>query len=168
MHSQSILENNGIIYHSRQSVFPSAIRENIRPVELAKYGIFLYWASSTGRIFFRSAQLRTLACQLWEFTKGCATEVFPMDCLSKRTSQIWPRTSLCAPWYEGILNVDNVEGGTLVAHPAGKMLGLSAHWVICRQGQAGPSVRMHSVKTNVMPYHTVIPQNHHSLLDQII
>ena len=27
-----------------------AIRENIRPVELAQYGISPYWASSTGRI----------------------------------------------------------------------------------------------------------------------
>ena len=41
-----------------------AIRENVRPVELAQYGIFLYWASSTGRILSRIAKLRTLLWQL--------------------------------------------------------------------------------------------------------
>ena len=46
-----------------------AIRENIHPVELAQYGIFPYWASSTGRIFSRIAQLRTLALQLLRFTR---------------------------------------------------------------------------------------------------
>ena len=37
------------------------------------------------------------------------------------------------------MNVDNFEGETVLAHPVGKTLGLSAHWFICRQGQAGPS-----------------------------
>ena len=41
-----------------------AILENIRPVELAQYGISPYWASSTGRILSRIAQLRTLLWQL--------------------------------------------------------------------------------------------------------
>ena len=41
-----------------------AIRENIRPVELAQYSIFPYWASFTGRILSRIAQLRTLLWQL--------------------------------------------------------------------------------------------------------
>ena len=34
--------------HAR--VLNGTIQENIRPVELAKYGIFPYWASSTGCI----------------------------------------------------------------------------------------------------------------------
>ena len=46
-----------------------AIRENIRPVELAQYGISPNWASSTGRILSRIAQLRTLAWQLLRFTR---------------------------------------------------------------------------------------------------
>ena len=45
------------------------IRENIRPVELAQYGKILYWASSTGCIFSRIAQLRTLVWQLLIFTR---------------------------------------------------------------------------------------------------
>ena len=45
------------------------IQENIRPVELAKYRIFPYWASSTGRIFSRIGQLRTLAFYLCKFTR---------------------------------------------------------------------------------------------------
>ena len=53
------------------------------------------------------------------------------------------------------------------AHPAVKMLGLPVHWVNCRQGQAGPSVRMHSVKANVMPYYTVTHLELHSLFDII-
>ena len=38
-----------------------AILENIRPVELAQYGIFLYLTGSTGHIFFHIAQFMTLA-----------------------------------------------------------------------------------------------------------
>ena len=45
------------------------IRDNIRPVELTQYGKIPYWASSTGRIFSRIAQLRTLALQLLRFTR---------------------------------------------------------------------------------------------------
>ena len=66
-----------------------------------------------------------------------------------------------------MFNEDNFEGGALLAHPAGKTLGLSAHEVIRRQGQAGPSVRMHSVKANEMPYHTLTPRNQ-NLFDILI
>ena len=38
-------------------------------VELAQYGKFLYWASFTGHIFSRIAQLSTLAWQLLRFTR---------------------------------------------------------------------------------------------------
>ena len=41
-----------------------AIWENICPVELAQYRIFSYWASCTGRILSRIAQLGTLLWQL--------------------------------------------------------------------------------------------------------
>ena len=46
-------------------------------------------------------------------------------------------------------------GANLAAHQAGIKLGLSACSAICRQDQAGPSVRIHSVRANVMPYHIV-------------
>ena len=65
------------------------------------------------------------------------------------------------------LDVDNFEEGTLLASPAQKTFNLSAHWFICRQGQAGPSVRMHSVKAIAMPYHTFTPQDHPRLFDII-
>ena len=93
-HSQSpnngIPKSNGVICPSKvyflvnlkschAKVLNWAIRESIRPVELAQYRIFPYWASSTGRIFSCIVQLRTLAWQLSEFTRGCATEVFPHE-----------------------------------------------------------------------------------------
>ena len=52
-----------------------------------------------------------------------------------------------------VLKEDNFEGGTLVAHPAGKTLGLSAHCVIRSQVQARTSVTMHSVGAHVIPSH---------------
>ena len=67
--------------------------------------------------------------------------------------------------YARILNVENVEGGTLMIHLAGKTLGLLAHRVIRSQVQARTSVRMHSVRAHVMPYHTVTLQDTHSSLD---
>ena len=77
---------------------------------------FPYRANSTGRIFSYMTQLRTLAWPL------C-----PMSCLSIRIHEIWPRIFLSVMCYEGILKIENIEGGTLVAHPAGKIPGLSAH-----------------------------------------
>ena len=58
-----------------------------------------------------------------KITKGRAAEVSPPEFLFTRTHQIWP-SAMC---YEGILNVDTLEGGNLVAHLAGKTLGLAAH-----------------------------------------
>ena len=46
-----------------------AIRENIQPEELAQYGEILYWARSTGHMFSRIAQWRTLAWQLLRLTR---------------------------------------------------------------------------------------------------
>ena len=82
-----------------------AILENICQVEPAQYVNFLYWASSTGRIFSR----------LWHDSsqislEGAPMKSSPMNCLSSRTHQTWPRISLCAKCYEGILNVDNFRG----------------------------------------------------------
>ena len=134
--------------NSHTRVLNWAICENIHPVELAQYWIFPYWASSTGRIFSRIAQLRTLALQLSWFNRGCATKVFPHELSKyKNRSNMAENFSMC---HMLCRNVDNFEGGALLAHPAGKTLGLSAHWVIHRQGLAGSSVRMHSVKVNVM------------------
>ena len=45
------------------------MQDNIQPGELAQYGKLLYWASSTGRIFSRIDQFRTLAWQLLRFTR---------------------------------------------------------------------------------------------------
>ena len=56
-----------------------AIQEHTHPVEQAQYRIFPYWASSTGHVFLRNAQLMTLAFQLWKFTTGSATEVIPHE-----------------------------------------------------------------------------------------
>ena len=50
-------------------VFYWAIWENIRQVELTQYGKMPYWASSTGRIFSRITQFRTLVWQLLRFTR---------------------------------------------------------------------------------------------------
>ena len=56
---------NSQSWHAR--VLNWATREN--KLELTQYGKILYWASSTARIFSRIAQLRTLAWQLWKFTR---------------------------------------------------------------------------------------------------
>ena len=75
--------------------------------------------------------------------------------VSTRTHQIWPKMSLIAKWYEGNLKIDNFERETLVAHPARKVLGMSARWVICSQVKSRTSARMHSVRAHVMPSYTV-------------
>ena len=49
---------------SHQSVLKWAKRENIHPEELNQYQFFQYLPSSTGCIFSRIAQLRTLVWQL--------------------------------------------------------------------------------------------------------
>ena len=54
--------------------------------------------------------------------KGAPLKCSPMIAYCTRTHQIWPRISLCAICYEGNLNVDSFERGTLLAHPAGKHL----------------------------------------------
>ena len=139
---------------------------NIAPAELTKYMIFsvlglLYWAYIFPYCPVEDSGITALRIHQRVHHSSLPPWI-------TRTHQIWPRISLCAIWYEGILNVDIFEGWTLLAQPAGKTLGLSAHWVICRQGQAGPSVRMHLVKANVMPYQTVTPQIHHNLFGLII
>ena len=57
-----------------------AIQENICPVELAQYGIFPYWASSTGRILSRIAQLGT--GQLFVCLSGTMIGDRQCDCLT--------------------------------------------------------------------------------------
>ena len=59
--------------------------------------------------------------------EGAPLKYSPMNCLSTRTHQILPTISMSAKSYEGFLNVDNFEGGTLMAHPVGRILGLSIH-----------------------------------------
>ena len=42
--------------------------------------------------------------------EGAPMKSLPLNFLSSRTHQIWPRTYLSAMCYEGILNIDNFEG----------------------------------------------------------
>ena len=67
--------------------------------------IQLSWA-----YIFPFAELRTLAWQLWEFTRGCAAEVSPLNVLITRTHQIWQRVSLSAMCSNMILKVDILLG----------------------------------------------------------
>ena len=60
------------------------------------------------------------------------------------------------------------SGATLSVHQAGKIIGLSACSAIRRQDQAGSSVRMHSVRVDVMLYHNVTLHTQHYLLDIIL
>ena len=102
--------------------------------------------------------VETLAYQLWEVTRGCATEVFPQELSKyKNLSNIAKNFPMCHMIHR------HFEEGTLVASPAGKMLVSPLNHLQIRSG-----IRMHSVKANVMPYHTVTPHSHHSLFDIVI
>ena len=74
----------------------------------------------------------------------------PLNFISTRSYQTWPRISSSGMGYKGIVYLE-YSGATLATHQAGKTLGLSASSAISRQDQARSSVRMHSVRANVMP-----------------
>ena len=80
--------------------------------------------------------------------EGAPLKSSPMNCQSTRIDQIWTRIFLCAISYEGSFNVNIFEWGDFIGSPSRKTLGLSAHWVIHRQSQAGSSVGMHLGNAN--------------------
>ena len=121
------------------------IQENICQVELAQYGIFLYWASSTGHIFSRISQLRTLAWQLSEFTKGFFTEVLP-----HKLSRYKNPSNMAMNFSMYHMLWRNLEcRQILLAHPAGEHL-------VCQPTES---------RANGMPYPAASSQNHRSLFD---
>ena len=80
-----------------------AIRENIRPVELAQYGpalLGVYPVLPSWGLCCGSSK---------NSPEGAPVKFLPLNFLSTRTHHIWPRFSISAMCYEGILNVENFE-----------------------------------------------------------
>ena len=74
----------------------------------------------------------------------------PLNFLSSRSYKTWPRISLSAMGYKGIV-YSEYSGATFATQQAVKALGLSASSAISRKDQARSSVRMHSVRVIVLP-----------------
>ena len=100
--------------------------------------IFQYWPSS--RLWHGS----------FENSSQGGLLMPPLNFISTRSYQTWPRISSSGMGNKGIVYLE-YSGATLATHQAGKTLGLSASSAISRQDQARSSVRMHSVRAIVMP-----------------
>ena len=83
-----------------------------------------------------------------------------LNFLSTRTLQLWPRTSLSAMCYEGILQEENFERQLewLTRQENTESVSPLRH-LQCSQDQARSSVRMLSNRAHVMPFHIATLQD---------
>ena len=99
---------------------------------------FQYWPSS--RLWHGS----------FEILQQGGLLMSPLNFLSTRSYKTWPRISLRAMVYKGIVYF-KYSGATLATPQVGRTLGLSASSAISRQDQTRSSVRIHLFRAVVMP-----------------